>query len=328
VGFFNQCRKCGAELPVGSLECLKCHALVEADRLEQFASEARASEKRGDLMGARQQWLMSLPLLPPQSKQAKLIQERAEQLQSRAASQGANSGWTKKLGPVGVLGLLALKFKGLIFAVFKLKFLFSLASFIGIYWALYGAKFGIGFALSILVHEMGHYIDVKRRGLPAEMPVFLPGFGAYVKWQAMGVSAATRAEVSLAGPLAGLCAAAFCAFLWLQTGDRLWAALAYAGAWLNVLNLIPVWMLDGGHAFPALSRTNRSVVLVAAVGLWYSFGEATLLLVAAGATWRLFTKDAPAESDYRTTAYFLAVLSLLALLMWKMAAVGGHGAYR
>jgi len=73
---------------------------------------------------------------------------------------------------------------------------------VAFYWAVYGVKFGVGFAILILVHEMGHFVDIKRRGLPADMPVFLPGFGAYVRWTALGVSARTRAFVSLAGPLA------------------------------------------------------------------------------------------------------------------------------
>jgi len=58
--------------------------------------------------------------------------------------------------------------------------LLSLGAFATFYWALYGAKFGVGFAILILVHEMGHFIDIRRRGLPAEMPVFLRGLGAYV----------------------------------------------------------------------------------------------------------------------------------------------------
>src|SRR6202050_2211738 len=105
-------------------------------------------------------------------------------------------------------------------------------------------KFGSGFALLILIHEMGHFIDIKRRGLPADMPVFLPGLGAYVRWQAMGVSQETRSAVSLAGPLAGFFASLACAALWWQTHDPLWASLARSGAILNVLNLIPVWVLD------------------------------------------------------------------------------------
>src|SRR5205814_6564697 len=154
---------------------------------------------------------------------------------------------------LGPIVLLLAKGKTFLLAIFKLKFLLSFGAFIGIYWGIYGAAFGIGFAMLILVHEMGHFIDIKRRGLPAEMPVFLPGFGAYVKWQALGVSLETRAAISLAGPLAGWFAAAVCATIFYQTGDRLWAALAFSGAGLNALNLIPVWMLDGGQAAFALS---------------------------------------------------------------------------
>src|ERR1035441_5725069 len=100
--------------------------------------------------------------------------------------------WAKRLGP---LALLLAKAKTLLFALFKLKFLFSFAAFLGIYWALFGAWFGIGFACMILMHEMGHFVEVKRRGLPADMPVFLPGLGAYVKWQGLGVSTEVRALI-------------------------------------------------------------------------------------------------------------------------------------
>src|SRR5205814_3185464 len=146
---------------------------------------------------------------------------------------------------LGPIVLLLAKGKTFLLAIFKLKFLLSFGAFIGIYWGIYGAAFGIGFAMLILVHEMGHFIDIKRRGLPAEMPVFLPGLGAYVRWGALGVPLETRAAVSLAGPLAGWFAAAVCALLWFHTHDRIWAALAQVGAWLNILNLIPVPILDG-----------------------------------------------------------------------------------
>jgi len=176
----------------------------------------------------------------------------------------------------------------------------------------------------ILVHEMGHFIDIKRRGLPAEMPVFLPGFGAYVRWRALGVSLETRAAVSLAGPLAGWLGAVACALLWWKTGDAIWAALAHASAWLNVLNLIPVWVLDGGQAALALSRTERIVLLVSSLALWLGLGQGTFLLVALGAAWRLFTKDLPSRPSHAITAYFLAVLSLLGLLMWMVPTQSAH----
>src|SRR5208337_3416469 len=129
----------------------------------------------------------------------------------------AKNKWARKLGPLAPLAIALSKAKVLL-AIFKLNFLLSLAAFVGVYWALYGPKFGIGFVALILLHEMGHFIDIKRRGLPAEMPVFLPGLGAYVRWQALGVSRETRAAVSLAGPLTGLLAAVACALVWWHTG--------------------------------------------------------------------------------------------------------------
>src|SRR5205807_9435820 len=117
--------------------------------------------------------------------------------------------WAKKLGPFAPIAIFLAKAKWL-FALFKFKFLFSLGAFFALYLAMWGWEFGVGFGVLLLIHEMGHYVDIRRRGLPADMPVFLPGFGAYVRWQALGVSLETRAEVSLAGALAGLLASLSC----------------------------------------------------------------------------------------------------------------------
>src|ERR1700691_1432274 len=120
------------------------------------------------------------------------------------------------------------------------------------------------------------------------MPVFLPGLGAYVRWQALGVSIGTRAAVSLAGPLAGLLASVACAALWWQTGNPLWSELARVGAILNLLNLIPVWVLDGGQAVLALSKMERIALLVACVALGLVLGQNTFFLVALGSGYQAF----------------------------------------
>ena len=225
------------------------------------------------------------------------------------------SAWRKRLGPLAPLAVLLAKFKTVALALFKLKFLFSFAAFIGIYWALFGAWFGIGFALMILLHEMGHFVEIKRRGLPVEMPVFLPGMGAYVKWQALGVSTQTRAFISLAGPAAGLLAAWIAALLFWQTGHPLWAALAHTGAWLNLLNLIPVWMLDGASAVLPLDTMGRLSLLVVSLLLWRWSGELVLLLLAAGFAWQLFRKRIPASGALGVQLYFAALLASLAWLL-------------
>ena len=198
----------------------------------------------------------------------------------------------------------------------------SLGAFLWVYWSLYGMRFGIGFTVQILIHEMGHYLDIKRRGLPVDMPVFLPGLGAFVRWQALGVSKETRAAVSLAGPLAGWMAAAACVVLWWQTGNDIWAALARAGAWLNLLNMIPVWALDGGQAFQALQKGQRVFVLAVALALLFLLGEGLFLLVALGAGYRLFTKDVPEAPSPWILAYFTGLLLALAGIL---STVPGEG---
>jgi Zn-dependent protease len=296
--------------------------LVHAAKLEQISAGARMFEEHGELAKAREAWLQALELLPPNATQAEWVRDKAHKLElAAAASSQKQSEWAKKLGPLAPIAVLLAKSKFLL-TLFKLKSLLSLATFLAFYWALYGPKFGVGFAVLILVHELGHYIDIKRRGLPAEMPMFLPGFGAYVRWAAMGVSLATQAAVSLAGPLAGLIGAAICGLLWWKTGNGLWAALARSSAVLNILNLTPVWVLDGGKAMSALNKAERFAVLISTLLLYFFLSEGIVLLVAAGATYRLFTKDLPAEGSRVTALYYIAVLALLVLVTWQMPGAG------
>jgi Zn-dependent protease len=295
---------------------------VELDRL---AASAKAFEAQSQWRPAREAWLKTLELLPKDATQAEWVRAQARKLEATAAAAEIahdQTKWARRLGPLGPIALLLIKGKTLLLSIFKLKFLLSLAAFMAFYWTLFGMKFGIGFAVLILLHELGHYIDIKRRGLPAEMPVFLPGLGAYVQWQALGVSAETRAKVSLAGPLAGLLSAFVCALVWWKTGNGLWAALARAGAWLNLLNLIPVWVLDGGQAAGVLNKNARILLLCACLVSWYAFHESVYFLVACGMVYRLFTKDLPAEPSRAVAARYLFLIVGLGLLMWLMPGQG------
>jgi Zn-dependent protease len=323
----RNCKRCSHELAPGALVCDQCHALVHSDRLDELAAEAKALEAKGDLRQAREHWLMGLPLLPPNSRQASWIQQHARSLDTVADQvqppPPSDNKWVRKLGPVGPIAVLLAKSKVLLTAVFKLKFLLSFVAFLGIYWAAFGMKFGIGFAVLILIHEMGHFVDIKRRGLPAEMPVFLPGLGAYVRWQALGVPLETRALISLAGPLAGFFASLACAMLWWQTGNPLWAALARAGAVLNLLNLIPVWVLDGAQAALALSKMERIALLTACLALWLVLGEGMFFLVALGWGYQVFfAGHLPARPSRATTIYFVAVLTALGVMIRLMPGQG------
>jgi Zn-dependent protease len=323
----RNCKRCWRELPPAALVCDHCHALVHSEELERLSAEAKALETRGDLRQAREKWQSALPLLPITSTQADWIKHHAEELNAGTdpprAEGTSDNPWVQQrelVSPItGQAGRNASPMK----AGVKLTSILSFLAFVTIYSIGSGVKFGIGFALLILIHEMGHFIDIKRRGLPADMPVFLPGLGAYVRWQAMGVSIETRAAISLAGPLAGFFASLACAVIWYQTVNPLWASLARVGAILNLLNLIPVWVLDGGQAALALSKTERIVLMTVCAALGLVLGQNIFFLVAAGAGYRaFFAKDFPAHPSRATTIYFIAVLLALGVIIRLMP---GHG---
>ena len=158
----RNCRRCSRELAPGALVCQNCQALVYADEIDRLASQAKRLESKGDLLQARYLWLNALPLMPADSEQAAWIREHARLLEERAAAPqapSATSKWAKRLAPLGPLAVLLAKFKGLLFILFKLKFLFSFAAFIGLYCALWGPKFGVGFALMIaLIYVQNRFL--------------------------------------------------------------------------------------------------------------------------------------------------------------------------
>jgi Zn-dependent protease len=312
----RNCRRCSRELTPGALACEYCHALVYSERLEHLADQAKSLEAKGDLQHAREQWLAGLPLLPPASKQAQWIEEHARSLLITNPAQTSPLG----LAPAGTLPETPNVWRR---GFLRFAALLSFLAFAAIYSQASGAQFGIGFATLILIHEMGHYIDIRRRGLPADMPIFLPGLGAYVRWRALGVSLETRAAISLAGPLAGFLAAAVCGAIWWQTREPYWLVLARVGAALNLLNLIPIWILDGGQAALALSKTERIALMIACLVLWLALRENVLLLVAAGAFYRaFFAADLPAHPSRATAIYFIAVVFALAAILRLLP---GHG---
>ncbi len=314
----NLCPRCGQPVSAGTLVCPACRALVHGQKFEQLSDAADRLERKCRMASARETWLQALLLVPQDSEHAEWIRQHVAELEvkeSAAVGNDSRSKWVKRLGPLGPVAVLAAKAKTALLALSKLKFLLSLGAFVTLYWAAWGPKFGVGFAALILIHEMGHFIDVKRRGLPAEMPVFLPGLGAYVKWKAMGVSTETRAAVSLAGPFAGWIASVICLAIWWKTGDSLWAGLARVGAWLNVLNLIPLWILDGGTAVSALSRTQRFLISTAGLALWAFLGETLFLIVGAAAAFRAFTKDFPEKPSQMIAAYYVATMLCLGIVL-------------
>jgi Zn-dependent protease len=129
------------------------------------------------------------------------------------------------------------------------KFGFAFAKFASIFVA-------VGFVLLILVHELGHFVEARRRGFNAAWPVFLPFVGAYVAIRDARMNPWQSFWISLAGPLWGTAGAAGVWAVGEQQGSRLLQALGYVGFLLNLFNLIPIGFLDGGSIWRAI-RTMR-----------------------------------------------------------------------
>lgn len=180
--------------------------------------------------------------------------------------------WVRALASLVVAGGVLLKIAG------SLKFLGIFLS-VGGYALLFGWRFGIGLVVLILVHETGHYVEARRQGLHPSLPVFIPFLGAYVALKGQPFDPWRNALVSIAGPLAG--GAGALAFLGYGqvTGSQLALALAYAGFFLNLINLVPVGFLDGGHMLrswrvlrhgggrPSAAEARRLGALVAVLSL-------------------------------------------------------------
>ncbi|MFI4907013.1 MAG: site-2 protease family protein [Steroidobacterales bacterium] len=291
--------------------------MAHGSKLEELAASARRHEQSRNPVAAQADWQAALELLPADSSQAAWVRARLAELPPDTAKSGKSDApaWTRKLGPFAPIAVLALKGKFFL-SLLKAPFLLSFVAFAGLYWGLYGARFGVGLAILILVHEFGHFLELRRRGLAANLPMFIPGFGAYVRWTAAGVTSDTRALVGLAGPLAGAVGAAFCALMWLRTGERVWMALASFSAFINLMNLIPVWRLDGGQAIVAVTRTGRIAIALASVLLAAYFSQPLVLLVAGGAVFRAFGNEPAADTSrsYGLTIYFIALLAVLTYL--------------
>ena len=148
-----------------------------------------------------------------------------------------------------VVGLVA-KF-GLAFAKFASVFVA-----VGGYALLWGWRFGVGFVLLIFVHELGHFVEARRRGFNAAWPVFIPFLGAYVAIRDARMSPWQSFWIAYAGPAWGSVGAVLVWLVGEQQGSQLLQALGYVGFLLNLINLIPVGILDGGSIWRSI-KTMR-----------------------------------------------------------------------
>jgi Zn-dependent protease len=279
------CDDCGAEVAPGLMACPGCSRLVHAEELKQLADEALEDEKNERWTEALGKWRRASHLLPPGSRQRAKIEERMSALSATVDGRGepprhgarpARSG--KKAGAgaaVGAAGVAIAKSKALfalvvgngkllLLGLTKLPTLLSMLAFT----SLAGGRatgFAFGIAACIYVHEVGHVAALRRYGADVSAPMFVPGFGAFVRSRFYPTGPHEVARVALAGPLWGLVASACAALIGKAAGSAIVVGIGSVSAMINLLNLIPVWMLDGGRGVVALSRAER-LILAAVAG--------------------------------------------------------------
>jgi Zn-dependent protease len=192
----------------------------------------------------------------------------------------------------------------------------------------FGWPYAVGFVALMFVHEMGHYLAARQRGLNVGLPTFLPFVGAWIELKDQPHDAETEAWVGFAGPLLGSIAALGCYALARDQDSKLLLALAYAGFFLNLFNLIPLSPFDGGRITAVLSPRIWLLGVPLLVGLFLWRPSPMLVIMAVLAApqvmkaWK-YDPDLPENQAYYAASgetrltyavYYLGLLSFLAIM--------------
>jgi Zn-dependent protease len=187
------------------------------------------------------------------------------------------------LAPLVAVGLLLVKFKWLLVALLKVKFVgtaLTMLLSVGAWALLYPVWFAVGLVALIWVHEMGHVLQLKREGIKASAPMFIPFLGAFVAMKEMPKNALVEARVGLAGPVLGTLGALGALGIHAFTENPLFLGLAYVGFLLNLFNLAPMLPLDGGRAVGAMSPVFWLLGIALTVALFFVMPNFIVLLIA------------------------------------------------
>lgn len=239
-------------------------------------------------MKQQTEWLLPEPPQAASEPATEAFRQAPEDLVSRRGAPGGRvppkeSFLKRKLAPIGAaLAALLAKLKTLLLLLPKAKLLISAGTMlvsIAAYSFFFGWPFAVGLVILLLVHELGHVIQLRREGLKASLPMFIPFMGAVISARSLGENALAEARVGLAGPILGSIGSAACIVIWHLTGNDIWRALAFTGLFLNLFNLLPVVPLDGGRAMAAMAPWMWFVGFAALIPLAIVFPNPIIFLV-------------------------------------------------
>lgn len=235
-------------------------------------------------------------------------------------------------GVVGVLALLLFKFKAVIFGAFKalplLKFGWILKSggsmilSLGLYAATFGWRYAVTLIVLLYVHEMGHFIFMKAKGLNPDAPVFVPFLGAYVAMKNMPEDAVTHAWVAYAGPLVGGIGAWAMYWFGSHSGNDFMIAAANTGFILNLLQLVPIKPFDGGFIAHCISKWLSIPGILALAYMAFTLHSILLLIILVVAAAMLFKNwnnpatDVPLSEKLQVSLAYFALAGSLGWMFW------------
>lgn len=198
------------------------------------------------------------------------------------------------------IGLFLLtKFKFIFLFLKGFKFtgtIISMGFALYFYALVFGWKFGVALIYLIFIHELGHVIAARIKGINTGLPMFIPFVGAFINLKEMPRDAKTEAFLAYGGPLAGLLSFLPAIPLYIYTEDPFWALVIHLGAILNLFNLLPVSPLDGGRIVGVLSPNIWFLgLLILGAFIFFSPSPMIVLIFIFG----MFSWWSHLTSDYR-----------------------------
>ena len=150
---------------------------------------------------------------------------------------------------------------------------------------LFSFQFAFALVVCLVIHEYGHVRAMQYFGLKTKGIYLIPFFGGAAltddkintRWQDV--------VISMMGPCFGLFMSLACLLAYWISDIPFFAGLAVFNAFLNLLNLLPILPLDGGHVLKSVSfsMNNKLGVFIcaaaAALGIFVSFSLGLSLLV-------------------------------------------------
>lgn len=243
---------------------------------------------------------------PPETIEGNPFGERRPRGRERGGLRGRISSALAAIGAAIAKFFAAIK--GAVLLLPKLKLLTTAGTAlvsVAAYSLFFGWWFAVGFVILLFVHEMGHVVQLRREGIRASAPMFIPFMGAVITSRSLGDNALAEARVGLAGPVLGTLGSGVCLLVAELTGSDFFRALAYIGFFLNLFNLLPIVPLDGGRAMAAMAPWMWFLGFGALVFLELTFPSPILLIIIFFAGFELYRRWQRRKSgSIETAAYY------------------------